>query len=174
MTSIQGLIHTGESRTRRPRTASHTDTPDNPLDTRMDHTAHSLGTHRTYQRTPAAIQLSDTELCNQCVKTDTLQHRITDCGEGAIIWNWTRARIAVLLRIDPRYIPDDWTIRPYFQFWPPQRQAVIVWILAHPVEYRMQRKRRLTLNEYIDFLRRAKWKAYLKSPRQHSVGNILT
>jgi len=33
----------------------------------------------------AAIHLSDTELCNQCGKTETLQHRITDCGKGAII-----------------------------------------------------------------------------------------
>ena len=31
----------------------------------------------------------------------------------------------------------------------------------------------LTLNDYIDFLRRAKWKAYQKSPRQHRVGNYL-
>ena len=61
-----------------------------------------------------AIQLSDTELCNQCGKTDTLQHRITDYGEGAIIWNWTRTRIAALLRIDPS----------------PQRQAAI----SHLVE----------------------------------------
>ena len=55
----------------------------------------------------AAIHLSDTELCNQCGKTDTLQHRITDCGERAIIWNWTRTRIAALLCIDLRYITDD-------------------------------------------------------------------
>ena len=69
----------------------------------------------------AVIHFSDTELCNQCGKTDTLQHRITDCGERVVIWNWTLARIAALLRIDSRYIPDNWTIRPYFHFWPPPK-----------------------------------------------------
>ena len=68
----------------------------------------------------AAIHLSDTELCNQCGKTDTLQHRITDCCEGATIWNWTRTRIAALPRINPRYIPDDWTIPPISNFGPPK------------------------------------------------------
>ena len=94
-------------------------------------------------------------------------------GEGAIIWNWTRNRSAALLRIDPRQIPDDWTIRLFFRFGSSQRQASIVWIIAHLVEYRMQRKKRLTLSDYIDFLRRAKWKAYQKSSRQHMVGNYL-
>ena len=43
-TSIQGITHIGESRTRRSRTESHPETPDNPLDTCMDHTKHSLDT----------------------------------------------------------------------------------------------------------------------------------
>jgi len=42
-TSIEGLTHTGERRTR-SRTASHPQTPDNPLDTRMDHTTPSMDT----------------------------------------------------------------------------------------------------------------------------------
>ena len=183
-TSIQGLTHTGERQTR-SRAASHPETPNNPLDTCMDHSKHSLDTwapkilrvhsnplHRTNERL-ASIHLSDAKLCNQCGKMDTLQHWIRDCGEEAIIRNMTSIRIAALLRIDPRYIPGDWTIRPYFHFWPPQRQAAIVWIIAHLVVYRMQRKRLLTLNDFIDFLRRAKWKAYQKSPRQHRVGNCL-
>ena len=57
--------------------------------------------------------------CNQCGKPDTLQHRLADCGEGALILNWTRARIAALLRMDPRIIPDDWPLHPIFHFWPP-------------------------------------------------------
>jgi hypothetical protein len=64
--------------------------------------------------TKESLATIDTERCNQCGKTDTLQHRITDCGEKALVWNWTRNRIAVQLRMDPRLIPDDWTIRPKF------------------------------------------------------------
>ena len=63
------------------------------------------------------------------------------------------------------------TIHSYFHFWPLQRQAAIVCI--HLVEHRMQRKICLTLSDCMDFLRRAKWKAYHKSPRQHRVGNYL-
>lgn len=56
---------------------------------------------------------------------------------------------------------------------PPQRQAAIVWMVEHLVDYRMQRQGRLTLNDYIDFLQRTRWKDYQKSPRQHTVGNYL-
>ena len=55
----------------------------------------------------AAIHLTETDRCNQCGEPDTLQHRLTDIGEGALIWKWTRARIVALLRMDPFFIPDD-------------------------------------------------------------------
>jgi len=34
----------------------------------------------------------------------------------------------------------------------PQRQAVIIWIVAHLVAYLLQTQRRLSLNNYMDFL----------------------
>ena len=46
-------------------------------------------------------------------------------------------------------------------------------MIAHLVEYRMQRQRRLSLSDYIDFLRRARWKDYQKAARQQIVGNYL-
>jgi len=36
------------------------------------------------------IRLTDTPLCGSCGSLDTIQHRITDCGEGATIWQWTQ------------------------------------------------------------------------------------
>jgi hypothetical protein len=39
----------------------------------------------------ATIRLTDTHCCRQC----------TECNEGAVIWNWRRARIAAMLRMDP-------------------------------------------------------------------------
>ena len=67
----------------------------------------------------AAIRLTDTNRCRQCGRTDTHQHLITECNEGANIWKWTRARLAILLRMDPRHVPAEWTIRPHFFFCPP-------------------------------------------------------
>jgi hypothetical protein len=38
----------------------------------------------------AVIQLAPSSACSYCGKDDSIQHRITDCGEGTVIWNWTR------------------------------------------------------------------------------------
>jgi hypothetical protein len=47
----------------------------------------------TYQRL-YKIALVSNDRCNTCGKTDTLLHRITECGTGSIIWNWTQNRMA--------------------------------------------------------------------------------
>jgi hypothetical protein len=36
------------------------------------------------------IRISPTDSCRLCDKKDTLQHPLTECGEGEIIWIWTR------------------------------------------------------------------------------------
>jgi hypothetical protein len=53
------------------------------------------------------IRLTDSALCSQCGERDTLLHRITECGEGREIWEWTRKRIAWILRMDPVWIPEE-------------------------------------------------------------------
>ena len=185
-TSIQGLTHTGEHRTRRSRTASPPETPDNPLDTRMDHTTHSLDTwapkipmidsnpwHRTYQRTPSGNPTFRHRTLQPVRKNGyppTPYHRLRWRSHNMELYPYqnhssTPHRPPVIYRTTGKSTPIS-TLAP-------QRQAEIVWIIAHLVEYRMQRKRLLTLNDYIDFLRRAKWKAYQKSPRQNRVWNCL-
>jgi hypothetical protein len=42
----------------------------------------------------ASIHLTETISCNRCGQPDSLQQRIADCGEGPIIWNWTREKRA--------------------------------------------------------------------------------
>jgi hypothetical protein len=64
----------------------------------------------------AAFRLADTDLCTDCGKTDSISHRLMECGEGPVIWNWTRARIVALLRTNPHLIPADWTLRQAFHF----------------------------------------------------------
>jgi len=86
-----------------------------------------------------AMHLVDTASCRQCGRPETLLHRLTECAHGTEIWEWTRRRMAMILRVDPRYIPSDRLLTPYFNFWPPRRLRAIQWILAHIVWYRMQR-----------------------------------
>jgi hypothetical protein len=42
------------------------------------------------------------------------------CLESATMRDWTRKRMALMLRMDPRHIPDEWNQFPQFHFWPPR------------------------------------------------------
>jgi hypothetical protein len=121
----------------------------------------------------AAIHLTPTSTCPNCGLEDTLQHRITDCGEGAVTWNWTRTRLGMILRMTPTYIPKEWTTRPDFTLWPPQRHAAVTWILAHLVHYRLQTHRLLSLSNFMEFLRISRWKPRPRTGRASSTGRYL-
>jgi len=64
------------------------------------------------------IRIVPTDLCHSCAE-DTLQHRITECGDGRRQWEWTRQRVALMLRTEPRRVPEEWLFRPKFKLWPP-------------------------------------------------------
>jgi hypothetical protein len=66
----------------------------------------------------AAIKIVSKVKCVICHETDTILHRIVQCTEGAVIWNCTRTRIAATLRVHQSVIPEEWTIRPVYKFWP--------------------------------------------------------
>ena len=83
----------------------------------------------------ARIRLCDTDKCPCCGRMDTLLHRLTECHVMADVWSWTRERIALMLRTDPRHIPPKWTIRPVCNIWSPQRKGAILWLIAHMVWY---------------------------------------
>ena len=117
-------------------------------------------------RTPA--------LCPTCGERDNIMHRVTECGEGRTVWEWTRRRIAWILPMDPVTIPNEWTIRPQFKLWPPRRHRAVLWILAHRVWYRVRGIRPPSEREYFDFLRRAHWKANQDAQLVSKVGNYLS
>jgi len=119
------------------------------------------------------FRLVDSPLCGHCGEADTVQHRVTACGEGASFWLWTKRRIAWILCIDPAHIPPDWTTRPQFQLWPPQRHRSVLWILSQMVWYRIKESRACTEQDYCDFLRRTRWKAYQAKHRRTNFGNYL-
>ena len=122
----------------------------------------------------AAIKFTETNHCSTCDAIDTTQHRLTQCGERKLIWNWTRARIAAFTRTNSVNVPETWTIKPDFQIWPPQRHKAIMWMISQLVNYHMQGQRRKSLEDYIDFMRRARWKAESRTARQKAVGNYLS
>jgi hypothetical protein len=86
------------------------------------------------------IRIAQTDLCSICNHKDTLQYRMIECGEGRDQWKWTRGRLAIILRTDTCWLPDDWLYRPQFQIWPPQRHRAVLWILAHFVAFQTQTK----------------------------------
>ena len=49
----------------------------------------------------ARIRLRDDPHCTLCRKTDTILHRLTECNAAANIWDWTRERMALILRTTP-------------------------------------------------------------------------
>jgi hypothetical protein len=120
------------------------------------------------------INLLPTGQCRDCTQEDTLQHRFTECGELPCIRQWTRQRIAAILRIDKRYIPAECLLRPDFYLWPPKRHRAVLWIIAHMVIYRTKQDRSLTMNDYLHFMRRAKWKFDNQPSRNRLVGTYLS
>jgi hypothetical protein len=47
------------------------------------------------------VQESATYVCVECARKDSVNHRLT-CETSDEIWSWTRMRVAMLLRTDPR------------------------------------------------------------------------
>jgi hypothetical protein len=121
-----------------------------------------------------AIRLAQTDQCPECNVPDTVSHRVTFCGTGSEQWDWTRKRLAVMLRIDQRWIPEEWLDRPQLWLWPPQRHKAVLWLLARLAEYRTQRGKILTTHDYYDFLQRTKRKLYQQDNRLSLVGNYLS
>jgi len=58
------------------------------------------------------MKMSPTDNCKECVNKDTLLHRLTECGEGHSMWEWTREIIARMLRNDPGENPQRMAVAP--------------------------------------------------------------
>jgi hypothetical protein len=98
---------------------------------------------------------------------------MTECGQGNRHWEWTRGRLALMLRTDRRWIPTEWLLRPQFRLWPPPRHRAVSWTLATFIEFRSQRGVLLTLSDLHYFFKRAKTKLYQSRNRMRLVGNYL-
>jgi len=56
----------------------------------------------------------------------------------------------------------------------PKKNRAILWLLANIVIFRMQQQSDLTLQDYIDFLQRTRWKLMRNKNGRTLVGNYLT
>jgi hypothetical protein len=119
------------------------------------------------------INLAETAACDRCGEVDTVLHRLTACSGGQAIWHITCRLLAMILRTAPTHIPPEWVLHPHFQIWPPTRHGAVLWLLAQLVWFRTKEHPTLSGQDYLDFLRRARWKADLRPGRQGQIGNYL-
>jgi hypothetical protein len=106
----------------------------------------------------AEIHLVPTNACPRCNNPDSVIHRVTYCGDGPLQCTWTKQKLGFILRMDPKHIPKEWMIYSALHLWPPQRHSAALWILVHFVFCSVQSTGHLSLRDYMDFMKRAKWK----------------
>jgi hypothetical protein len=94
------------------------------------------------------IHLADTPNCKECGSLDTRLYRLIECGEGRNIWEWTRQRIAWIMRTTPGRILAEWLLRPQFRILAPRRNMEVLWILVHMVWFRVQERRLPSVQDY--------------------------
>jgi hypothetical protein len=51
-----------------------------------------------------------------------------------------------------------WLLVPGYDDWSKQHRKAVTWLLGHTVLHKFQSSRKLMLIDYMDFLRRARWK----------------
>jgi hypothetical protein len=76
------------------------------------------------------------------------------------------------MRIDPRNVPAEWIRFPDFIIYPPQRHNATVWIIGHTISY-ITHSDTLSLQDYLDFLRRSRWKAQNSNDQYKHYGRYL-
>ena len=120
-----------------------------------------------------SINMTPTDKCRYCDERDTLDHRISKCGAGRLMWTWTATKIATILRTNARYIPTDWTLCPTCEIWPRRRKRAVLWLLAQLVTYRQENYNATTLLDYVNYVRCWKEKLYTNPRRRSLVANYL-
>jgi len=93
------------------------------------------------------------------------QHRLTECGEGQVIWEWTRMRIAWINRTELSRVPREWLLTPHFHLWPTRDSRRTRWSVAdgivdlgeHGVLPGVETQNIVTTG-LTDFVHRSRWK----------------
>jgi hypothetical protein len=78
------------------------------------------------------IRLTETEICTQCGRQNTILHRLTKCGVGHL--EWSRTRIVRRERTNPRPITRERPHCPCFILWPRQVSGKYGFICDEPTQ----------------------------------------
>jgi hypothetical protein len=80
-----------------------------------------------------------------------------------------RNRVASYLRISAKAVEDEWITLPDFEIYLPQRQNATIWMIGHMLGY-VYDNQSVTLQDFLDFLKRARWKEYNRRPALQRCG----
>jgi hypothetical protein len=121
-----------------------------------------------------SINMTATHKCRHCDEPDTLDHRISKCGAGRLMWTWTATKIATILRTNARYIPTDWTLCPACEMWPRRRKRAAGAACYLPTrKLQCNNANATTLLDYVNYVRCCKEKLYTNPGRRSLVANYL-
>jgi hypothetical protein len=67
---------------------------------------------------------------------------------------------------------ETWITLPDFDIRPTQKHNATVWIIGHTIGY-MYDNSALTMKDFLDFMRRARWKAYREKNKYINCGKYL-
>jgi hypothetical protein len=65
-----------------------------------------------------------------------------------------------MLNVSSEHVPVSWILTPDYVGWPRKIRNTVSWMLGQMLSYIMQGRRILTQEDYLEFLKRARWKAY--------------
>jgi hypothetical protein len=65
-------------------------------------------------------------------------------------------------------------LQPDFHFYPPQRQRAVIWLMGHIVYYVITKQDMMSLEDYVEFLKRTRWKTYNNKGGRQLFGNYVT
>jgi hypothetical protein len=119
------------------------------------------------------IGLTPSDKGKSCGAVDTEKHRITDCGEGPRIWNWSAQRIAKILQTDESHISPDWLLRPDCVISPSTRRLAVLWILAHAVHYQITLAKVSKLTDCITYVCTSQQSLLIPPAEMAHVGDYL-
>jgi hypothetical protein len=68
----------------------------------------------------------------------------------------------------------EWLLKPDFYLWSQKRHPAVLWLIANMAIERTQHDRTLTMVDYLEFMKRAKWKLDKMKSRNRLVGNYLS
>ena len=119
------------------------------------------------------IGRQNTEICSLCDKQDTLLHRITACKNTTHVWEWITKILALWCRTSTNNFETQMITLPDFKYYPPQKHNSIIWLFGNTLYLFQEISLQIEMDEYLEILKRTRWKVYNEHNGQKLYGNYL-